>query len=205
MAETTEQVNDNLREACGRKIFPVRSQEPSPPFNTKARLPANLRPCFELRWGDSRRDEIETDDQEVLCIVASNPYANVTFKDLTVVTIVTQLREEERLVEVPKLPDGTPSVDISPSYIIYFGVLAPYDPALQPTEPPEIPEDPDLRDRELRRRPLTEINPAGVAREVVLLSRGARSGDYTIRLEYMFSVEFTLDNTDDFHLELVES
>jgi hypothetical protein len=83
------------------------------------RLP-EIRPCFTLRWGGGPGDRIETDDVEVLCLTASNPYTNVILKNVTAFIIVmssTGLPE--------KLPDGTPSVSIKPYSMICLGDLPP--------------------------------------------------------------------------------
>jgi len=46
-----------------------------------------LEPCFYLHWGDGRRDQMETHDDEVLYITACNPYGNLTFRGLTITNI----------------------------------------------------------------------------------------------------------------------
>ncbi|MEZ4450445.1 MAG: hypothetical protein R3B09_13280 [Nannocystaceae bacterium] len=87
----------------------------------EARIP-RMQPCFEMRWGDGPHDRIETDDFEVLCITACNPYANVCFKDVTIVaTQIVDAKNEP----VKPTPDGAPSVLLKPSEQIHFGDLAP--------------------------------------------------------------------------------
>jgi len=86
-----------------------------------AKLPS-IRPCFELRWGDGPKDIMETEDFEVLCVVASNPYANVCFKNVAIlVTSVTDSGDQP----VSRLPDGTPSVLVKPGSAIFFGEIPP--------------------------------------------------------------------------------
>lgn len=138
---------------------------------------ADVAPCFHLRWGDGPNDHLETDDVEVLCITACNPHSNVTFKDLTVV--LTAIRKADGS-PVPDLPDGSPSVTITPDRMICFGDIGPCD--------PKKPDDPSC-----------------VSREVVLRTRGAQRGGYTFRIGSCYSVEYGLIAIDDFDLELVSS
>ena len=79
-------------------------------------------------------------------------------------------------VAAPALPDGTPSVSVTPSEFVCFGDLPP------------------CKDK-----------PEEVAREVVLVSRGAKAGNYTLSLDYCFTVEFALRESDQFKLDLVAS
>jgi hypothetical protein len=141
-----------------------------------AALP-DVKPCFHLRWGDGPNDQLETDDIEVLCITACNPYSNVTIRDLTVVLTAMSTDTGD---PVPNNPDGTPSVQVKPDRMICFGDIAPCD-----------PKKPD--------------EPSCVSREVVLINRGAREGGYVWRLGSCYSVEFALHVIDGFKLELVES
>jgi len=135
-------------------------------------------PCFQLHWGDGQQDRLETQDEEILYITAYNRYANVTFKDLTVViSEVTQGNGEA----VPRAPDReTPAVFISPS-MIHFGDL-----------PPCAPQEQD------------EL--ASISRELVFLSRVAPAGDYLFKIAYCYSIEFNnLQGVDAFQLQLVSS
>lgn len=142
----------------------------------QVRIP-EIRPCFELNWGDGPDDRIETDDIEVLCITACNPYSNITFKDLTVlISLVTDADK----TAVSTLPDGTPSIFIKPTFNLYFGDISPCN----PKESDEF---------------------SCVSREAVVISRGAREGKYLISLAYCFSVEFTLVDIDEFQIDLVKS
>ncbi len=136
-----------------------------------------IEPCFKLRWGDGPRDRLETDDVEVLCITACNPYSNVTLKGLTI--IVSGIAGPGG-APVADLPDGSPSVFIKPSHVVCFGDIPPCDP--------------DNQDK-----------PSCVTREVVLVSRGAAEGPYTYKFGYCFTAEFALLGRDEFKLPLVES
>lgn len=136
-----------------------------------------IRPCFELKWGDGPNDRIETHDEELMCITASNPYSNVTFKDLTVLlSIVTETDGSA----VPSLPDKTDSVYIKPLYITCFGDLPP----CSEKNPDEFPQS---------------------SREYVLISRGAKEGKYHIHILYCYSIEFHIVDLDRFEIELVKS
>lgn len=135
-----------------------------------------IHPCFELKWGDGPQDRIETDDVELLCITASNPYSNVIFKNLTVlISLVTEADGSG----VSRLPDGTDSVYIKPTFVLCFGDL----------------HSCDEKNQEFSR----------ISREVVLVSRGAKEGKYLINIAYCYSIEFTLVDIDKFEIELVKS
>lgn len=141
-----------------------------------APIEVDMRPCFELRWGDGPNDQLETDDYEVLYFVASNPYTNILFKDVMIIVSKLYLDEDQ---PVPHLPDRTPSVDVTPTEFICFGDL------------PPATEGSNQRQY--------------VSREVVLISRGARPGDYSLAIEYCFSIELFYPLEDKFQLELVAS
>lgn len=134
-------------------------------------------PCFKLKWGDGPNDQMETDDVEVLCITACNPYSNVTLKNLEIVVSVISKATGD---PVPNLPDGTPSVFIKPSHMICFGDLPPCD----PKNPNEL---------------------TCVSREVVLVTRGAEATDYVFKIGYCFIAEFAFRGIDNFKFELVAS
>lgn len=139
------------------------------------RLP-EIRPCLSLKWGDGESDRIETDDVEVLCLTATNPYTNVTFKNLTLFLLI--LGPEGSLPAA--LPDGTPSVIIKPYSMIFLGDIA-------PCAGNKAGES------------------SAVSREVVLISRGAQEGTYYIFAAYCYSVEFKLAFASVFPVELVKS
>ena len=136
-----------------------------------------LAPCLHLKWGDGPDDRIETDDWEILCISACNPYSNVTLKNFTVHLVIVDSNGNP----VPNLPDGTPSVLIRPDYQIRFGDLPPCNPDAK--------------------KPST-----CVSREVVLISRGAIKGAYTLYAFYCFDACFTYTSAlKAFRLDLVKS
>lgn len=141
-------------------------------FCVDVRVP-EIRPCFNLRWGDGPNDRIETDDVEVICLTASNPYTNVTLKDLKAYLIVVGPSGLPA-----KLPDGSPSVEIRPSFVICFGDLEP------------------CGDKD---------NNSRVSRDVVLISRGAEEGPYFVLVAYCYSAEFHLAHGSIFQLDLVKS
>ena len=78
-----------------------------------------IQPCFELRWGEQAEDRLETNEVEVLYLVARNPYANVTFKDLAV---------RATLKAAPPPQNGAAAVAIIPSDPICFDDLPPCNP-----------------------------------------------------------------------------
>jgi hypothetical protein len=134
-------------------------------------------PCLRLRWGDGPRDRIETYDVEILCITVCNPYSNVILKNFMLHLIVTDANGDP----VPTLPDGKPSVQIKPDFMISFGDIPPCGP--------------DKADQ-----------PSCVSREVVLMSYGAKEGKYPIYVAYCFEACFTnMQKGQIFELDLVRS
>ncbi len=170
------EANERLEEQSRGKHFcsPSPAEGPCAP-GADAVLPADaaVRPCFEMRWGDGPKDQLETDDTEVLQIVASNPYSNVSLKDVTI--IVTEILYQGKPVH--QLPDGTPSVELTPSEFICFGDLAPCG------------EESN--------------NAAQVAREVSLVKKGASPGEYSLSFKYCYSVEFIQPVRDKFRFKVV--
>jgi hypothetical protein len=81
-----------------------------------------LAPWTSIRWGDSRCDCIEGDDTEVMNVTVCNPYSNLTLAGLTIqaVTVVDMNGNP-----VPNLPDGSPSIELTPIGPHCFGDLAP--------------------------------------------------------------------------------
>ncbi len=77
----------------------------------------NIKPCFELYWGDSKEDQIETRDTEVVYIRVCNPYNNVAFKGLKITSIT--------ISPVHILPNHDPSIRIIPSEIICYDNVLP--------------------------------------------------------------------------------
>jgi hypothetical protein len=135
-----------------------------------------IRPCFKLRWGDGPNDRIETDDTEVLCLTAWNPYSNIAITDL----IAYVWLADSNLNPPQPLPDGTPSVWIRPSTRICFGDIPPCD-ENKPNERPSV------------------------SRELVLVSRGAQEGTYVVLVGYCYSVRLDLSHYSLFELDLVAS
>lgn len=134
-------------------------------------------PCLRLGWGDGPQDKIETDDVEVLCVTVCNPYSNVVLKDFTLHLVVS----DPSGGSVAVLPDGTPSVQIKPEFMICFGDIPPCD-----------PNKPD--------------KPSCVSREIVLMSRGAVEGKYKVFVAYCFQACFTkFAIGPTFELDLIKS
>lgn len=134
-------------------------------------------PCFRLRWGDGPDDRIETDDTEILCITVCNPYSNVVLRDFTL--SLALIPPGGGLI--PTLPDGTPSVEIRPEFLVCYGDIGPCD-----------PKDPKKN--------------SCISREFMLRSRGAQAGEYGVFLVYCFDACFAkLGFGETFRLQLVES
>ncbi|MEE9409123.1 MAG: hypothetical protein V3V28_13730 [Polaribacter sp.] len=76
----------------------------------------NLEPCFHMHWGDSKRDQIESHDDEILYITACNPYGNLSLRGLTITSI--NLIPNGRI-----LSNGEKEIQIVPDKLICFGDL----------------------------------------------------------------------------------
>jgi hypothetical protein len=99
---------------------PCRGEIEIPPC-ADLKLP-DIRPRFYVFWGDSRCDCIEGDDTEIMFIVVYNPYRNLSLCNVEVNRI--------RVVDangndVPKLPDGSASIQLVPRGKYCFGDLPP--------------------------------------------------------------------------------
>lgn len=112
-----------------------------------------LTPSIEISWGDSDCDCIETDDVEIMCLKVCNPYSDVSFNNFYIGKITVV---DALGNPVAILPDGTPSVALHPIGPYCFGNIAPCT---------------------------GDTGPNCVAREFVLINRGAKSGKYRIVLE----------------------
>ncbi len=132
----------------------------------------DVKPCISVSWGDSRCDCMETDDVEVLCITVCNCYTNITFSNFTINAVYVT---DSASGPVPTLPDGTPSVEVTPLGPICFGDIGP------------------CRDNE----------PGCVSRQVVLQTRGAKGGTYRLHLlGICYDVSFHYLESECFRLEL---
>ena len=130
-------------------------------------------PDFVLRWGDGPRDQLETTDLETLYLVARNPYPNVILKDVTIIRSTITDAQGKR---VPELPDGTPSVIITPAEMIHFGDIPPSSPqvANDSSQPVQLSE---------------------IARAFTLTSQSARQDNYLLDIHYSHEVEFAQQGT----------
>lgn len=82
----------------------------------------HVAPWTSIRWGDSECDCIEGDDTEVLSLVVCNPYRNLTLSKLVVHQLVVV---QANGAPVPNLPDGSPSIALTPMGPYCFDDLAP--------------------------------------------------------------------------------
>ncbi len=139
-----------------------------------AELP-NVEPVFTVKYGDEVGDLIEKTDVQCICITACNPYKNLWFRHVTV--MITDILD----------PDGNPvepkNFLFKPTRLVCFGDLA----------------------------PCASETAAGcgcgtsscASREFVLVTRDAEPGNYTIKFQYCFDVEFGSSATYTFELEVV--
>lgn len=79
------------------------------------------RPHIEVKWGDSECDCIESDDTEIVSITVCNTYSNIEFSSFTIhkLEVVDAAGNPVAL-----LPDGTPSVELTPLGPYCFGNIA---------------------------------------------------------------------------------
>jgi hypothetical protein len=126
---------DEIAERCRRLGLDVQQETLKPVYNimrpcrgefeiprcVDVRLP-ELRPRFYVFWGDSKCDCIEGDDTEIMFLVVYNPYRNLTLCEVEVnrVRVVDSAGND-----VPKLPDGSDSIQLVPRGKYCFGDLAP--------------------------------------------------------------------------------
>ncbi|NPA81530.1 MAG: hypothetical protein GXO31_02855 [Epsilonproteobacteria bacterium] len=45
-------------------------------------------PCFKIKWGDGPEDRLETDDVEIMCLVAKNCFSDIAFEDIEIKDII---------------------------------------------------------------------------------------------------------------------
>jgi hypothetical protein len=95
--------------------------ELSIPRCTELQLP-DIRPRFYVFWGASKCDCIESNDTEVMTIVAYNPYSNFSLRCVTANRIQVVRPDGS---PVATLPDGTPSIQLTPRGPYCFGDMGP--------------------------------------------------------------------------------
>lgn len=170
--------NELIRERCHPKAFSLGNAESPRECRAAQVTYPNLQPHFEIRWGDGPDDAMETEDFEVLCIRASNPYSNVTFKDVTIIHIELSF-DSPTDPTIPTLPNGVPALMVRPDAMICFGDLAPCS---------------------------GSPNASSICREVVLKASNAMRGKYRLRVTSCFTIEIrNRPAHQDFTLELVDS
>ena len=136
-AEYVELIKEAICKACGSEC-------------KKLDLPA-IEPCVSIVWGDSACECFETDDVETAIISVCNCYSNISLTNVYIGLLTLTLEDGSA---VPNLPDGTPSVEITPKGAICFGDIG----------------------------PCREGETNCVSREIVIQTRGARHGRYKIHI-----------------------
>jgi len=126
---------DPVAERCRRMALEVQGEqqvfahnvlkpckgELSFPRCAELQLP-DVRPRFYVFWGASRCDCIESNDSEIMTILAYNPYSNFSLRGVTVNRIQVVRADGS---PVPTLPDGTPSIQLTPRGPYCFGEMGP--------------------------------------------------------------------------------
>jgi len=139
----------------------------------EAKLP-EISPCITVKWGNSECDCLETDDTEIVYISVCNCYSNITFSNLHISFLEIQNEDGSA---VPRLPDGTPSVQILPIGPICFGDIG----------------------------PCVEEGDNCVTRQLVVRARGAKGGRYRLKLSAIcYEVRIAKNQFDCFLLDLCQ-
>lgn len=82
-----------------------------------ARIPV-YEPCISIKYGDGKKDQLETEDIEVLTVSVKSCYANLGFNNFRI-GMLSVVKADGTPVD--KLPDGTPAVKVYPLGPVCFG------------------------------------------------------------------------------------
>lgn len=133
-----------------------------------------IEPCVSIAWGDSDCDCFETDDVEIAIVSICNCYSNISFTNVHISYFIITMFDGS---PVPKLPDGTPSVQIVPIGPVCFGDIG----------------------------PCKEGGTNCISREVVVRTRGAKSGKYKIQVGGIcYEIVLRQMHNECFELELCQ-
>jgi hypothetical protein len=172
-----------------------------------------LEPCFYLHWGDSKRDQLENNDNEVLYITACNPYKNLRMRGLTI-TKISLLQKRELIQGI-----GNASGQVS------VGNVRDIEDSLKAGDFQNISDMVDISELELPTIRTLDSNFIQIvpnrlihlgdlcgcsctSQAVHFSSKNARAGDYQIEVEYCIDqIEINQDNTGKtrFPISLIKS
>lgn len=122
-ARLAAQVDERL--AATPKVNALRPCRDDQPIEQPRCAPVEmprLAPWTSIRWGDSECDCIEGDDTEVMHLTVCNPYRNLTLGGLTIHQLVVV---DANGNPPPDLPDGSPSIQLTPLGPYCFDDLGP--------------------------------------------------------------------------------
>ena len=132
-------------------------------------------PCFTLHWGDGESDRIESEDYEILTLVAHNPYPDVTFLKVVVTALKLHYLHEGTAVHIPRAEyTGEPLAELTPTHMVGFGDLAPFG----------------------------AESGSKIARELVLGTFRTAPGEYQIEISYSYSMKFEQTYRDEATISL---
>lgn len=134
----------------------------------------DVEPCVSLVWGDSACDEMETSDYEKICFRICNCYDNISFENLSIKAVLVLDADG---TPVATLPDGSPSVDITPFGPICFGDIG----------------------------PCTSDGATCLSRQAVIRTCGAKPGDYIVAVILCYSISAHRFGVETFNLKLCAS
>lgn len=126
---------DDIAERCRRMGLEVQGEVLKPVYNImrpcrgETEIPPcrdvdlpNLRPRVYVFWGDAPCDCIEGDDTEIMFVLIYNPYRNVSLCEVEINRIRVV---DSNGNDVPRLPDGSESIQLVPRGKYCFGDLPP--------------------------------------------------------------------------------
>lgn len=126
---------DDIAERCRRMGLEVQQETLKPVYNImrpcrgEIEIPPcrdvdlpDLRPRVYVFWGDSKCDCIEGDDTEIMFVLVYNPYRNIGLCDVEINRIRVV---DSNGNDVPRLPDGSESIQLVPRGKYCFGDIPP--------------------------------------------------------------------------------
>ncbi|KAB8152118.1 hypothetical protein EZY14_015410 [Kordia sp. TARA_039_SRF] len=220
-ADSIKNERKELKESALEKTFVIKGDENNSrrckaPYTketcSELDLP-RLEPCFYLHWGDSKRDQLENNDNEVLYITACNPYKNLRMRGLTI-TKISLLQKRELIQGI-----GNASGQVS------VGNVRDIEDSLKAGDFQNISDMVDISELELPTIRTLDSNFIQIvpnrlihlgdlcgcsctSQAVHFSSKNARAGDYQIEVEYCIDqIEINQDNTGKtrFPISLIKS
>lgn len=119
VANDVNEITSERAENDVNRMRPCEGRLLQKPACRELRLP-RVRPFIDIKWGNSECDCIESDDTEIVSITVCNIYSNIEFSDFTIHKLEVVDANGD---PVATLPDGTPSVELTPIGPYCFGTI----------------------------------------------------------------------------------